>query len=166
MRSWNFVHLENGNVYVSTVCCQRCAGASSLKLGVSLLFFFFFKLRSIQEKINTGWWGILRQWTTKGEVCLKETMAFKYRLFQPYDSLHFFTTCPNPESKCKKQRPNHRARSVSLHCASSSSRWDEHEDKKAFQNQLLGLLSCKFLSGAWRVFFFFQTVIWQKWIRT
>lgn len=48
----------------------------------------------------------------KEQCCLKKTMAFKYRLFQPCDSLHFSDTCPNPESKCKKQRQNHRSPSL------------------------------------------------------
>uniref|UniRef100_A0A669CQG5 Uncharacterized protein n=1 Tax=Oreochromis niloticus TaxID=8128 RepID=A0A669CQG5_ORENI len=57
---------------------------------------------------------MLNKWTTKEVVCLKETMAFKYRLFEPCDSLHFFTTCPNPESKCRKQRQNHRSLSLTI----------------------------------------------------
>lgn len=69
--------------------CILYAEWGLLKLGISL---FFFSLIRVQLKKNwkiVGWWGILRQWTTKEVVCLKETMAFKYRLFEPCDSLHF-----------------------------------------------------------------------------
>lgn len=68
----------------------------------------------VQLNKNTVQPEILRQWIKKEQCRLKETMTFKYRLFQPRDSLHFLTTCPKPESKCKKQRQNHR--SLSLLC--------------------------------------------------
>lgn len=102
------LYLWETEMFVYTVRWMRF-----IKVGY---FSIFFVIR-VQLKKNwkiVGWWGILRQWTTKEVVCLKETMAFKYRLFEPCDSLHFFTTCPNPESKCRKQRQNHRSLSLTI----------------------------------------------------
>lgn len=78
------LYLWETEMFVYTVRWMRF-----IKVGY---FSIFFSLIRVQLKKNwkiVGWWGILRQWTTKEVVCLKETMAFKYRLFEPCDSLHF-----------------------------------------------------------------------------
>lgn len=105
----------------------------SMKKQAALLFTVWF---SSKKNLKAAWRGPS-----------SETLGFKYSLW----FLAFFSACPNPESKCRSRRPNHRSLCFVFLQMQDKHIWGTLCSR---MSRLFGGMWCFLLPGRWNLSFF------------